>query len=114
MENGWAERLWEVIDADPRSERAISLAAGHGPNYLSQSRKKGTSPNSGKLASVLDVLGPEAMLYIYTGLRFTDEDRQFLLTLQTMTPELKRAALQLFEQLQAGAAPLVPGASDPA
>lgn len=38
MKDGWRERLLAAIDADGRSDRAISLAAGLGPNFVSQMR----------------------------------------------------------------------------
>lgn len=38
MKDGWRERLLAAIDGDERSDRAISLAAGLGPNYVSQLR----------------------------------------------------------------------------
>ena len=38
MKDGWKERLLKAIDEDGRSDRAISLAAGLGPNFISQMR----------------------------------------------------------------------------
>lgn len=69
MENGWLDRLWEMVAADPRSERALSEAAGLGPNYLQQTRTRGTNPVTNKLLALLDKLGPDAAFYVYTGLR---------------------------------------------
>lgn len=38
MQEGWRERLLKAIDEDERSDRAISLAAGLGPNFIGQMR----------------------------------------------------------------------------
>ena len=73
MHDGWKDRLLKVIDADGRSDRAISLAAGLGPNFVGQMRgTRGSAPKKPnieyvrKLAAVLEkdlstILGaPEA------------------------------------------------------
>lgn len=45
MKDGWRERLLAAIDDDGRSDRAISLAAGLGPNFVSQMRgTQGAAP----------------------------------------------------------------------
>lgn len=45
MKDGWKERLLKAIDEDGRSDRAISLAAGLGPNFIGQMRgTKAASP----------------------------------------------------------------------
>lgn len=38
MHDDWKERLLTAIDADGRSDRAISLASGLGPNFVQQMR----------------------------------------------------------------------------
>lgn len=43
METDWRERLLAAIDADERSDRAISLAAGLGPNFIGQMRGSKTA-----------------------------------------------------------------------
>ena len=108
MNEGWIDRFWTALEADPRSERQIVIAAGLGVNYLSQTRKRGTHPVSDKLNAILDVLGPEAALYVLTGLRITAEDQEFLALLATLDPDQKRKARDFFAAiLQAGAAPPV-------
>lgn len=71
MENGWRDRLLAAIDEDERSDRAISLAAGLGPNFISQMRgTKAAAPKKPnieyvrKLAAVLNrdlsaIIGPD-------------------------------------------------------
>lgn len=50
MQSGWRERLLAAIDEDGRSDRAISLAAGLGPNFISQMR--GTKAAAPKRPSI--------------------------------------------------------------
>lgn len=97
MEDGWIQRLWVAVERDGRSARAISLAAKLGPNYLNQTRIRGTYPVSDKLASLLDVLGPEAALYVMTGLEISAEDQAFLKLLSQYGPEDKKAARAVIE-----------------
>lgn len=97
MKDGWIDRLWKVLDADQRSLRAISIAANLGVNYLSQTRLRGTHPVTDKLASILDVLGPEAALYVMTGLEVSAEDQAFLRLLANYRPDQKRAVRHLIE-----------------
>lgn len=78
MENEWRSRLKEMIDADGRSLRAISKAAGFGENYVQQMLKDKKQPTFPKLARVLGVLGSVATLYVTTGLRLTPEAERFL------------------------------------
>jgi hypothetical protein len=78
MIEGWKDRLEEMLKADGRSLRAISLKAGTGPNFLSQMFKDGKDPSFPKLASVLDVLGSTATLYVTSGMRLTPEAEAFI------------------------------------
>ncbi len=118
MKDGWIDRLWRVIDADRRSLRAISVAADLGVNYLSQTRSRGTHPVTDKLASILDVLGPEAALYVMTGLEMSAEDQAFLHLLAGYDADQKQAVRQLIEAALARQAsaeqPPSPPASDAA
>lgn len=63
MKDGWRERLLAAIDADDRSDRAISLAAGLGPNFVSQMRGTKSSapkkPNIDYVRKLALVLGKE-------------------------------------------------------
>lgn len=63
MKNGWRERLFAAIDADPRTDRAISLEAGFGPNFIGQMRGSkstaGKKPNIEYVRRLAAVLGKE-------------------------------------------------------
>lgn len=108
MDEGWAERLREVIADDPRSLLKISEAAGLGRNYVQQMMKRGTAPNADKLADLLEVLGRDAALYVLTGLRIDQQDLELLKTWKRVPPGARQGALQLFRSFQAD-----PGSEEP-
>lgn len=100
MENEWRDRLSEMIKADGRSLRAISLAAGFGENYVQQMLKDKKQPTFPKLAQVLSVLGSGATLYVTTGLKITPEAEQFLrlaVGLDANSKQVVRDALDALE-----------------
>lgn len=76
MKDGWRERLLAAIDADGRSDRAISLAAGLGPNFVSQMRGTKSSapkkPNIEYVRKLALVLGKELSSIVGP----TDEDAE--------------------------------------
>jgi len=99
MDNQWRERLKEVIEADGRSLRAISMAAGYGENYVQQMLKNKKQPSFPRLAKVLSVLGASATLYVTSGLRLTPEAEQFLRLVisKTSTEEFVRGTTPALE-----------------
>lgn len=99
MNTNWVDRLRMAIDEDGRSKRAISIAAGLGPNYIEQTFNRGSSPVQGKLAAVLDQLGPEAAIFVYTGVRANAQTIEFLNHLAAAPEELRQSALELLQQL---------------
>lgn len=99
MTNSWNERLKIAIDEDGRSKRAISLAAGLGPNYIEQTFSRGTSPVQGKLAAILDQLGQEAAIFVYTGVRANAQTIEFLNHLANAPEPLRNSALDLLQRL---------------
>ncbi|CUX19954.1 MULTISPECIES: hypothetical protein [Agrobacterium tumefaciens complex] len=99
MEKGWYDRLVEAIKADGRSERAISLEAKCGPNYVQQMISDGKRPTVDKLMSLLDVLGEAKAFEILTGQKLADEDLEFIRLSAGLDPAQKRAALAFFQTL---------------
>lgn len=76
MSDDWRDRLREVIKEDGRSLRAISAAAeGVGENYLQQMLKDEKDPTFPRLARVLSVLGPDATVYVTSGIRLGAPDQ---------------------------------------
>lgn len=103
MTDNWLDRLHAAIKDDPRSLRAISTAAGCGPNYLQQMIRDGKEPGADRLARILDVLGREKSLYVLTGIHMTEEDREFLEIVTSLKGEVKADGLRFLRSIQAGA-----------
>ena len=101
MENDWYDRLLRAIERDERSPRAISLAAGCGPNYLQQMMKDGKRPGVDRLLRILAALGSASSLYVLTGVEFTDEDEELFRAIANLDDDLKPEALSFFRKLQA-------------
>lgn len=103
MTDNWLDRLHEALKNDPRSLRAISTAAGCGPNYLQQMLRDGKEPGTDRLARILDVLGREKSLYVLTGINITEEDVEFLEIITRLKGEVKADGLRFLRSIQAGA-----------
>jgi transcriptional regulator with XRE-family HTH domain len=91
MENEWRQRLISAIEADPRTPRAISMAAGLGPNFLNQMMARGTSPSTSAVVALSQALGI-SLTYLFTGAEMTPEDEE-LLRLSGNLPEDRRQLL---------------------
>lgn len=75
MSNDWRTRLQEVIKRDGRSLRAITSATeGVGENYVQQVLKDEKDPGFTRLAKVLATLGPEATVYVTSGMILDPEE----------------------------------------
>lgn len=70
MNEDWRTRLLKAIDEDGRSDRAISLAANLGPNFVSQMRGTKSAapkkPNIEYVQRLADVLGKDLTSIIGT------------------------------------------------
>jgi hypothetical protein len=74
MKGNWRDRLLAAIDEDGRSDRAISLAAGLGPNFIGQLRGTKSAapkkPNIEYVRKISSALGRELSSIVGQ----TDED----------------------------------------
>lgn len=91
---------------------SLSQEAKFGRNYIQQMIKNGKEPGADHLAKLLDLLGPRAALYVFTGLDLEEDDRQFLAALSGMDAETKRDALRLFQRIGSGEGRQAPQPSD--
>lgn len=101
MENRhqWRERLFAAIEQDKRSDRALSQAAGLGPNYIHQMRQRGTAPTldaATKLCAVLDL----SLVQLLTGLRLDAEGEEFVRFAADRSAEERRHLLELLRMMQ--------------
>jgi hypothetical protein len=106
MKSDIVERLKIAIAADARANSKISTDAGLGVNFIQQLIAHGKMPGADKLSAILAALGPDAFMYVMTGLNVTDEDFEFIRILHELSPEARVDALRFFRALR-------PPASDP-
>lgn len=99
MDDNWFPRLIEAIEADPRSKRAISQAAGLGPNFVQQMIKNGKEPGAANLQALVRVLGTVKMFYIMTGIEVSPEDEDFLRSALAAPPRLRTRIQHLLEEV---------------
>ena len=102
MDDNWYPRLVAAIEADGRSKREISIAAGFGPNFVQQMIKEGKQPGAAKLQNLLKALGPPQMFYILTGIQVTREDEEFLKVALSASPRVKARMRDLMLEFLAG------------
>lgn len=94
MMPGWRERLIAAVDADPRADRAISLAAGLGPNFVNELRNTSKEPGVKhvlKLAAELNV----SLAHLFYGDDTTAEDEEFLRLLRASSASEREHLLGL-------------------
>lgn len=108
-QEAWFQRLVEAIDAyieeskrtgeGPDSDRALSLAAGLGPNYVNQLRDRkavGASP----VLKLCRQIGVSAT-YIFTGAHLTPQAERFLTLFSALPERDQDRLLELAERFAA-------------
>lgn len=102
MNTDWQNRLAEIVDADPRSLRAISMDANLGPNYLFQMIKGGKQPTIDKLYAILDQFQDGDALYVLLGVRITRADLGLLHSLSELPPGAQENFRSFLQSLRDG------------
>lgn len=90
----WKERLIAAVDADPRSDRAISLDAKLGPNFVNELRNTDKEPSLKrilKLAAELKL----STTYLFLGNELTQEDEEFIKLLRESSEAERDAFLAI-------------------
>lgn len=104
MQQGWRDRLETAVKADVRSMRAISVACGFGPNYLSEVLTGKKEPGIIKLLRICQELGVSAA-QIITGADVSPQAEEMLAILAGL-PEKQQALLyDLARSLRKGEQP---------
>jgi hypothetical protein len=89
MMPGWRERLIAAADADGRSDRAISLDAKLGENFMNQLRNSPKEPGVKQVLKLADTLNV-SLSNLFLGAETTAEDEEFLQLLRS-TSETDRS-----------------------
>ena len=100
MAGGWLDRFREAVEADGRSARAISLAAGLGPNYVSEMLTKDKEPGIDKLLRLCKEVDVSAT-YILTGAPVSAESEEFLEAVSDLPADRRSTVMSLVRQLKA-------------
>lgn len=95
----WRERLIAAVDADPRSDRAISLAAKLGPNFVNELRNTEKEPGIKKVLKLANELGV-SLAQLFLGGDITPEDEEFLDLLRGSTEAERDGFLQVLRARQ--------------
>jgi transcriptional regulator with XRE-family HTH domain len=98
MMEAWQKRLEDSVRADGRKPRAISIAAGLGPNYLSEIFTKGKIPSVDNLLKLCAELHVSAT-FVLTGSEVTPESEEMLSLLAGLGAEEQATILALARQL---------------
>lgn len=93
MNEDWFPRLLAAIDSDGRSKRAISMAAGLGPNFVQQMSKDGKVPGADKLLAILNALGTARTFYVLTGIEMRAEDEEMFREFLSLPVEMREKLL---------------------
>jgi hypothetical protein len=100
MDDGWFERLLEAVQRDGRDFKAISLAAGLGPNFVQQMVKYRKAPKIDSFVKLMTALGRTDVIYIITGNEFSDVDQQLYEVAAGLDDESKEALIAAFAALR--------------
>lgn len=100
--DSWYTRLLAVIEADGRSLREISIAAGLGQNFISQMIRKGDKypgPAVESVRRICEALNVSAA-YIFTGSKMTPEVEELVRLFSRCSEEQKTSLIQMLRSLQ--------------
>jgi len=100
MNDGWFQRLVELIDADGRSYRELSRDAKCGPNFVQQMIKDGKDPRASQLNRLFEALGPGADVYVMSGLRLSPEGLEFLRVVSALDDGARRDAFAVLKRME--------------
>ncbi len=92
MQENWKTRLLQAVDNDGRSDRAISLAANLGVNFVNELRNTSKEPSIEKvlrLAAELQL----SVSYLFLGRDLSKDDEDLLLVLQSLPADAKAGLL---------------------
>ncbi len=92
MHENWKKRLVEAIDADSRSDRAISKAAGLGVNFVNELKNTDKDPSVNKVLRLAKELNL-SVAQVFLGYELTSDDEYLLSVLRTIPNEQKAALL---------------------
>jgi transcriptional regulator with XRE-family HTH domain len=94
----WRGRLAAALEKSGRSMRAVSIAAGVGPNYLHGILRDRKEPTIERLIRICNVLNV-SLTFVILGIELTQAQERLLLLLAGIPDEQKKLLLELAESL---------------
>lgn len=94
----WRARLIQAVDADGRSDRAISEASGLGVNFVNELRKGGKEPGVNKVLKLAGTL-QLSLGFVFNGAEISARDEADLKLFLSLSPASRQAILDLARQL---------------
>lgn len=96
----WRSRLLQAVDVDGRSDRAISVAAKLGVNFVNELRNSDKEAGVGKVMKLAETLGV-SLGYVFSGVELSAHDEGDLALFLALDPAKRRAILDLARQIVA-------------
>jgi transcriptional regulator with XRE-family HTH domain len=94
----WRTRLIQAVDADGRSDRAISEASGLGVNFVNELRKGEKEPGVNKVIKLAATLNL-SLGFVFNGAEISARDEADLKVFLSLSPENRQSILSLARQL---------------
>ena len=95
-QSDWKSRLIEGIEAQGKSQREVSLAAGRGPGYVNSLLKEGKDPTVENLITVCRAANI-SLAWVLFGFEMSRETEEIVRLLETGSPKRRDSLLQLLQ-----------------
>lgn len=95
----WRSRLLEAVDKDGRSDRAISLKAKLGPNFVNELRNGDKEPGVNKVIKLAEMLDL-SLAFVFSGADVSARDETDLKLFLSLSPDSRQAMLHFARQIK--------------
>lgn len=100
MSEGWKTRLAEAIEANGKTKRGVSLAAGMAPGYVHSILKEGKDPTIDNLIKVCGAAGV-SLSFVLNGFQMSPETEEIMKLLEASKTK-RQGLLQLLREAGPG------------
>lgn len=93
MKHDWRKRLLDAVDRDGRSDRAISIAASLGVNFVNELRNTEKEPSVEKILRLANEINT-SLSFVFLGADATKEDDQLISIISHLPQDEKVSLLE--------------------